>query len=349
MDEWILYGANGYTGELIARAESRRGWRPTLAGRNEQRVSKLAAELGCPSRAFALKHATEIVSQLSGARLVLNCAGPFSATAVPLIEACLSAGVSYLDITGEIAVIESAAARDERAKRAGVVLIPAVGFDVVPSDCLAALLAARLPSATRLLLAFAGSGDLSPGSAKTLLDYLPHGGRARIDGRITRVPLAWKTREVPLAGRTKTAVTIPWGDVASAYYSTGIGNIEVYTPVAPKRLRLLRRWGWLLPLLRLGPLRRYAERRIARTVRGPTAGDRASGRASFWGRVEDDAGHSAEATLTTPSAYDLTVLTALAGVERVLAGNIPPGFHTPSRAFGREFILSIPGINYQAT
>ena len=153
---------------------------------------------------------------------------------------------------------------------------------------------------------------------------------------------------MPLAGRTKTTVTIPWGDVASAFYSTGIGNIEVYTLVAAKRLRRLRRWGWLLPLLRFGPLRRYVERRIERTVRGPTAGDRAAGRASFWGRVEDDAGQSAEATLTAPSAYDLTVLTALASVERVLAGNISAGFHPPSRAFGREFILSIPGTTYQA-
>ena len=140
MDEWILYGANGYTGELIARAASGRGCHPTLAGRNEQRVGKLAAELGCASRAFALTNAAGIVPQLSGARLLLNCADPFSATAVPLMDACLSAGVSYLDITGEIAVIESAAERDERAKRAGVVLIPAVGFDVVPSDCLAAAL-----------------------------------------------------------------------------------------------------------------------------------------------------------------------------------------------------------------
>jgi saccharopine dehydrogenase (NAD+, L-lysine-forming) len=86
---------------------------------------------------------------------------------------------------------------------------------------------------------------------------------------------------------------------------------------------------------------------VERTTRGPTAGDRAAGRASFWGRVEDAAGKSAEATLTTPSGYDLTTLTALASVERVLAGDVPPGFHTPSQAFGRDFILSIPGTNYR--
>ena len=157
-------------------------------------------------------------------------------------------------------------------------------------NAVAALLAAQLPGATRLQLAFTGSSSLSPGTAKTTLESLSMGGRVRIDGRITRVPLAWKTREVPFAEGSKTVVTVPWGDVASAYYSTGIGNIEVYTTIPPEQLRLLRRWGWLLPLLRWGPLRRYVERWVMRNTRGPTAGDRASGWASFWGRVEDDAG-----------------------------------------------------------
>jgi short subunit dehydrogenase-like uncharacterized protein len=347
MTTWILYGANGYTGELIAREASRRGLRPILAGRDGPRVSRLAVELGCPARVFALSDVADIVRHLAGAQLLLNCAGPFSATAVPLLEACLLAGVDYLDITGEIDVIEAAAALNERAKQAGIVLIPAVGFDVVPSDCLAALLAAQLPSATHLQLAFTALGKLSPGTIKTTLENLPKGGRVRINGHITRVPLAWKTREVPFAKGSKTAVTIPWGDVASAYYSTGIGNIEVYTTVPAEQLRLLRRWGWLLPLLRWGPLLRYLQRRVERTIRGPTAGDRAAGWASLWGRVEDATGKSVEATLITPSGYDLTTLTGLASVERVLAGNVPPGFHTPSRAFGREFMLSIPGTDYR--
>jgi short subunit dehydrogenase-like uncharacterized protein len=347
MTNWILYGASGYTGELIAREASRRDLQPILAGRNERRISRLAAELDFPSRVFGLSEGVDIAHELAGARLVLNCAGPFSATAVPLLEACLAAGVHYLDITGEIDAIEAAAVRSERAKQAGIVLIPAVGFDVVPSDCLAALLAAQLPGAKRLQLAFDGLSSLSPGTVKTTLEFLPKGGRVRIDGRITRVPLAWKTLEVPFAEGSKTAATIPWGDVASAYYSTGIGNIEVYMTFPLKQPRAIRRWGWLLPLLRLRPLRRYIERRVEQTVRGPTAGERAAGWASFWGRVEDDAGQSVEATLTTPSGYDLTVLTALASVERVLTGDFPAGFHTPSQAFGRDFILSIPGTDYR--
>ena len=269
MDEWILYGANGYTGELIAREASQRGLKPILAGRNGNRISPLAAELGCSAQVFALSDVTEIVKNLSGVGLLLNCAGPFSATAAPLMEACLRAGLYYLDITGEIDVIEAAFAHSERAKQSGISLIPAVGFDVVPSDCLAALLAARLPDATRLLLAFTGAGRMSPGTTKTTIESLPKGGRVRINGQITRVPLVWKSREIPFAEGTKTAVTIPWGDVATAYYSTGIGNIEVYAPIPSEQLRLLRRWRWLLPLLRWGPLQRYVQRQVGRTDSWP--------------------------------------------------------------------------------
>ena len=344
---WLLYGANGYTGELIAREAGRRSQTPILAGRSAAAISKLAKELHAETCTFALDDIARIVPQLAGARLVLNCAGPFSATAFPFMEACLRAGVHYLDITGEIDVIEAASARSERARQAGIALLPAVGFDVVPSDCLAGLLAERLPGATHLQLAFRGAGYLSPGTTKTWLEGLPKGGRVRIDGRITRVPLAYKSREIPFADGSRQAVTIPWGDVATAYYSSGIGNIEVYTTVAPEQLRLLRRYGWLLPLLRWGPLLRFFQRRVERTVRGPTAGDRASNQVSMWGRVENRAGRGVEATLITPNAYDLTVLTALAAVERVLSGGVAPGFHTPAQAFGREFILSMPGTELQ--
>ena len=250
----------------------RRGLRPVLAGRNKAAVEALARELNCPSRAFALDSVDAVATQLAGARAVLHCAGPFSATAATMMDACLRAKTHYLDITGEIDVIETGAARDAQAKAAGVAIIPAVGFDVVPSDCLAALLHAQLPTATHLELAFMAGGGLSPGTAKTSLEGLPRGGRARIDGKIASVPTAWKSREIPFADGARWAVTIPWGDVASAYYSTGIPNIEVYMAMPPGQIRQLRRWRWLLPLLTLGPLQRFARRRIERTVKGPSNG-----------------------------------------------------------------------------
>ena len=146
-----------------------------LAGRNAPAIGALARRLHCPSRVFSLPDPAEIAASLADVRAVLHCAGPFSATAEPMLDACIDVGVHYLDITGEIGAIEAAAARHDRAVEAGVGLVPAVGFDVVPSDCLAAMLAQRLPEATHLILALTGTGTVSPGTAKTMVEGLARG------------------------------------------------------------------------------------------------------------------------------------------------------------------------------
>jgi len=340
--QWMIYGANGYTGRLIAQEAIRRGRKPVLAGRNAEAIPAIAAELDCPGRVFGLGDAAEIAAQLSDLRAVLHCAGPFSATAEPMMEACLAAGVHYLDVTGEIPVIEAAAARHARAVEAGVTMIPAVGFDVVPSDCLAAILARRLPEATHLILAFIGVGKISPGTARTMLEGLPQGGRVRVDGRIIKVPTAWKSREIPFREGPRWAATIPWGDVASAWHSTGIPNIEVYLAMSPGQIRWLRLGRPLLPLLRLPLPQSLLRSGMRRFLAGPSAKKGGARRGSFWGCVRDAQGNSAEATLETPEGYRLTALTAMASLEKVLAGEAPPGFSTPSKAFGAEFILRIP-------
>jgi short subunit dehydrogenase-like uncharacterized protein len=204
------------------------------------------------------------------------------------------------------------------------------------------MLAERLSGARFLQLAFTSTGGLSAGTAKTMVEALPAGGRARIDGEIRRVPLAWKTMDVPFRDRMLACMTIPWGDVASAFYSTGIPNIEVYTATPPKQIARMRRMRFLLPLLGWKPLAALAKRWIGRNVKGPGERELATGRASLWGRVSDAAGKSISATLETPSGYELTRLTAVAALERVLTGDVPRGFFTASQAFGKEFILGFP-------
>jgi short subunit dehydrogenase-like uncharacterized protein len=142
-------------------------------------------------------------------------------------------------------------------------------------------------------------------------------------------------------------MTIPWGDVASAYYSTGIPNIEVYVGLPQRQIRMLRLSRWLAPLLRLEPLQAVLNRLVERRVAGPTPDEREQQRASIWGRVQNATGQTVEATLQTPSGYALTVLTAVAAVERVLESPLQPGFYTPSRAFGQDFVLKIPGVDYK--
>jgi short subunit dehydrogenase-like uncharacterized protein len=341
--EWILYGANGYTGRCIAEECARQSMPPLVAGRNSNAIVELAGRFGFEQRVFGLDDPSKLRASIRGAKLILNCAGPFSATARPLMEACLAEGAHYLDITGEIEVIEAAAALDERAKATGVILMPAVGFDVVPSDCLAKTLSQKLPDADRLELAFAAGGSVSPGTAKTMLEGAGQGGSARIKGHIERVPLAWKTREIPFREGPQTATTIPWGDVASAYYSTGIPNIEVYTVIPPKQIAMMRRFGWLMPALAIGPVRSYLKRWIEKRIAGPSTASREKSGSSLWGCVRNPQGRSIEGTLTTPNGYTLTVMTALAAVERILQSPPRPGFLTPSLAFGADFITTFAG------
>ncbi len=208
---FLIYGANGYTGELITRFAAERGLKPILAGRSEEKIEPIAKRHGVKHRAFALEDTAKLDAELQEVDVVLHCAGPFSLTSKPVVDACVRNKKHYTDITGEIAVFEACGARDKEAKQAGVMLTPGVGFDVVPSDCLARHLKDRLPTATNLSLAFYGMGRLSHGTQATMTMNVGKGGAIRRDGKITTVPAAWRTREIDFGEVTKTGVTIPRG------------------------------------------------------------------------------------------------------------------------------------------
>lgn len=345
-NRFVIYGANGYTGALIAREAAARGLRPILAGRNDAAVAALASELGLDHRAVALDDAAGLDNLLDGVAAVLHCAGPFVHTSRPMADACLRQGVHYLDITGEIGVYEALAARNDEAKTAGVMLLPGVGFDIVPSDCLAAHLKRRLPTATRLTIGLRALGGVSQGTALTALESIARGegGMVRRSGVLTPVPTAWKTRAIDFGRGPRPAVTIPWGDVSAAWYSTGIPNVEVYMafPEATiTAMKVSRHLGWLFKLPGVTAL---ARSRIRAAAPGPDEQARRQGRSLLWGRAEDDAGAAVETQMQTPEGYTLTVLASLLIVEKVLAGAAKPGFQTPSLAFGPDLVMGIAGV-----
>jgi short subunit dehydrogenase-like uncharacterized protein len=346
-DNWMIYGANGYTGRLIAQQAVASGSKPILAGRRSAEILAVASQLDCDSRVFSLASTEVAASHLQGLSAVLNCAGPFSHTAANLIEACLLAGVNYLDLTGEIDVIEGAASQHERAVSAGISVIPAVAFDVVPSDCLAAHLFAALPEATKLELAVSAGLSISPGTAKTIFAELGFGGRVRLNGQIVRVPAVWKTIQIPFPSGTRDAITVPWGDVASAFHTTRIPNIYVYMAISARKERSLRRWHWMLPMTRLAPIQWLGQRWIERHIKGPIESERAQVRSELWGRATTSEGDIAEATLVTPEGYTLSAQTALAAVRKTLACEVASGFSTPAKAFGASFIEQFPGVHFQ--
>jgi short subunit dehydrogenase-like uncharacterized protein len=314
-----------------------------LGGRGDS-VRGLAAEHGLEARIVGLEDPAALRKALEGIRVVLHAAGPFSRTSRPMADACLATGAHYLDITGEIGVFEALAARDAEARAAGVMLLPGVGFDVVPSDCLAAHLKRRLPGATRLRLAFQSSGGLSRGTATTMVENISRGGAIRRGGRIVPVPAAWKTRVVDLGKGPVRVTSIPWGDISTAWHSTGIPDIEVYTRMGSGTRALLMASRYLGGLLASPPAQRFLKARIEIRAPGPDQTARARGVSRLLGEVWDASGHSARARLTGPEGYTLTAHTAVAALERTLGGDATPGFRTPSLAFGPDFLLGVEGV-----
>ena len=244
-------------------------------------------------------------------KAVLHCAGPFSRTAAPMADACLRAHVHYLDITGEIEVFEGMAARHEAAQRAGVTLLPGAGFDVVPSDCLAAHLHRRLPSATHLALGFQGSARLSRGTATTMVENLHRGGAVRRDGRIARVPAAWKTRVIDFGAGPVAAITIPWGDVATAYHTTGIPNVEVYMAAPASTRRFLKLAAPVRAAAGHGARAGLPQAPHPSADRPAPARSTAPARACASGARPVTRARSSSRALETPEGYELTSRTAL--------------------------------------
>jgi short subunit dehydrogenase-like uncharacterized protein len=328
---------------MVARAAVSEGLSPVLAGRSEAVVAAVAGRLNCESRIFGLEEPAKIANGLAGCSLVIHCAGPFSATAAPMMAACLATRVHYTDITGEIDVFEHAFARDAAARAAGILICPGIGFDVVPTDCVALTLAKALPGAVRLTLGFDSRSGMSRGTAATSVEGLGHGSRVRENGEIRRIPLGSRLRRIDFGAGPKLATAIPWGDVSTAYRTTGIGNVEVYVPVSPKALANLRRLSHIGWLLRSRAVMSFLKSRITRRAPGPDAAERDKTPVYVWGEAVDGNGRTVVARLRVPNGYTLTTAAAVAIARRLLAPDVPAGFTTPARLMGSDFVTRLPG------
>ncbi|MDF1667704.1 MAG: saccharopine dehydrogenase NADP-binding domain-containing protein [Planctomycetota bacterium] len=341
---YLIYGAYGYTGELTARLAKEKGHKPILAGRNEQKVKAIATELGFEHRVYSLDDIPAREKALEDVELVLHCAGPFSKTAEAMSEACLHTKTHYLDVTGEVEVFELLATKNEVAKEAEIMILPGVGFDVVPSDCLALHLKQRLPDATHLALGFHSQGKSSRGTANTIVENINNGGVIRENGVIIKVKPAAKSRMIDF-GRGKTlGVTIPWGDVSTAYHSTQIPNIEVYMAVPAVTKWAMKSTQILGKLLATKPIQNFLKKRIQKGPAGPTEEQRAEWKTCLWGEATNAAGRKVVSRLVGPEGYTLTARTALAIIERVLSGDAPIGYQTPASAYGADLITEIEGV-----
>ncbi len=343
---WMIYGAYGYSGELIAREAKARGMRPILAGRNENKVRALADELGLGFRVFDLNNGEAVRRELEGVQAVLHCAGPFSQTSGPMLNACLESGTHYFDITGEIAVFEQAhdPGVSTRARQAGIIVCPGVGFDVVPTDCLAAQLKAALPDVTSLTLAFQSRSQLSPGTAKTTVEGAAQLCKVREGGRI--IDVYARRRTIDFGEGDRQAMTIAWGDVSTSYHTTGIGNIEVCIPASAKTYRKVRRMQRLRWIMGRTVVQNWLKRRIEKRVKGPSSEARAQNRTVIWGQARNPAGKIRTARFQTPNGYEVTIEAPLAIISAVLEGKTTKrGSLTPTQLMGAEFVWTLPKVS----
>jgi short subunit dehydrogenase-like uncharacterized protein len=322
-----------------------RGLQPIIAGRSPDKTAERAAELGLEHQVFALDDAAAMETALADGGLILNCAGPFFTTAQRLVEGCLRTRTHYLDIAGEVPEFEALAARDAEAKAADVMLLPGVGFGIVPTDCLAVHLKQRLPSATHLTLAFEAVGGISQGTASILIKDLLEDGVVRREGKLTPVRPAWKRRQIDFGAGPVPAVTNPWrGDISAAYYSTGIPNIDVYTAFPAPIRWLMASSRYVGGIWSSAPVQRFLKGLVRRLPPGPSDDELERGLTRVWGEVMDDSGQTVTARLHGPEAYRFTALTALTIVERVLNGHVSPGFQTPALAYGPDLVVEIDGV-----
>jgi short subunit dehydrogenase-like uncharacterized protein len=141
------------------------------------------------------------------------------------------------------------------------------------------------------------------------------------------------------------SLAVSWADVVSAYYSTGVPDIEVYfeaTPAVRSALIASRHLGWWMGH---PPVQRYLKTWTRFLPEGPGEEERATATAVVVAEAEDEDGRCVTARLRTPEVYTFTAMTAVAIAGRVLRGDWQPGYETPSRIYGPDFVLSFPGVS----
>lgn len=342
----LIYGCYGYTGKLISQLAAQQQLPAILAGRDAEKTKALATQLNLPYVVFDLKNEADTVKALANVKVVLHCAGPFRYTAEPMAKACLKTKTHYLDITGEYDVFEKLFGMDQQAKNAGILIMPGTGFDVVPTDCLALYLKNKIPGVNTLELALMmKGGSLSHGTAITVAENLGDNTLVRRDGELEEIPNGSLIRNVLLPNnRRKKGVAISWGDISTAYRTTGIPNITVYNCLPDQVIKSMKWSNYLGFLLRTRVVKNFLIKRIKNRPAGPNDEMREKATSAVWGEVSNELGANFRAMLELPEGYTLTALTALKIAQNVLQTEPPHGTRTPAGVFGADFILQFDKV-----
>jgi short subunit dehydrogenase-like uncharacterized protein len=307
-------------------------------------MESVARALALPYKVFGLENPRELDAALRDVTVLINAAGPFEITARPIVEACLRTGTHYLDVAGDLPVLQYLHGLDAAARDADVMIMPGAGFVVVASDCLAAHVAARLPEARYLGLGFSRGDMISRGSFTSMLGLIGQGVTIRRDGRLCAVPLGGLERAFDYGGGDTLSMAVPWPDAFTAYYTTKIPNIEGYLEADLCTRSASQMLSLFAAPLRLTPVRSLLTLMAQALPEGPSEAQRAATPKVIVAEVEDRYRRRVRARLHTPNVYTFTALAALAIAQRVLDGEARAGFQTPAAVYGPDFILGFEGV-----
>lgn len=341
----LIYGAYGYTGKGITRLAADYGITPVLAGRNAEKLKAFADEVGYDYITLSLddNHA-RIVEVLRGFELVMHIAGPYTYTAKPMIDAVLKTGTHYVDLTGENHVIQQQLDRHEQFLEAGIMVMPAVGFDVVPTDCLNYYVATKIDEPTLLQLVINGEyssaegASVSRGTLKSGIEMLSRPLKMRRDGQMVEVSQPRvMTREIN--GTERKLVQIPWADMITSWVSTGVPTIEIY------QIQTEELPGWVLWLVQ----REWGKNLLIWLVdnffpKGPPPEAQEKRKTQLIATATNQRGDSVSAEMITPEPYLLTFHSSLIIARRIIDGEWEAGFQTPAKVYGPDLALEIPGV-----
>ncbi|MGY2397605.1 saccharopine dehydrogenase family protein [Pseudomonas sp. SDO5271_S396] len=313
MKTLMIYGATGYTGRMAAQHAKHLGLNLVLAGRNAERLASLAVELDAPCRVF-----TTDAAQLEGIDVLRNFAGPFAQTAGALMRACIANGTDYLDITAEINVYRLA---EQLGAEADVMLLPGVGWDVVPTDCLAMHVASRVQTPQSIKIALQVPGAMSRGSAMSVGEIIGAGVMARIEGELVATPDA-QSQHLDFGDGLALCTPLSFGDLVTAWHSSAIPNISMFVHISGEA---------------------FPEGDLSLLPDGPTQAQRDAHRARAVAEVTGINGSVARSVIETVNGYSYTPLAAVEAARRVLDGERRSGFETPAKLFGVGFAQTIFG------
>jgi short subunit dehydrogenase-like uncharacterized protein len=338
----LLYGATGYTGALLAWRMSAMGLTPILAGRDGAKLARLAAEMGdAPWRAFALDDPAEIAEGLAGCEALVLAAGPIAGLAPSVMDACLSQGVHYLDISGEWRVSAAALERSAQAQRAGVMIMPAAGFTVAAGDCLLALAAAGSERPASLRLALSWPMVIARGTVLTAAADATASQLVRRDGRLAGVPLGRVTRAFDFGEGLRNATLVGLPEVIAAGFTTGVDTIETYMEAdAARRLGFVATAA-CADLLGRGPMEALAQIAAAAWPATPTLAQRQAARYDLVVEALDRWRRPATWRMRTLDGYSVTLAVVPHIVQRVLGGGAKAGFQTPSSLCGPDVLFEL--------